>query len=114
MECKKCKAKLNDGETFFRKCATSIYVDDIVPVYSNGGAVHKINNIKKVMDNKPVSTTSSAPQTLDLSNINNKDFINRGQNDESLVKKDIRKTLIIVFTTLFLLIALIALAVSFL
>jgi hypothetical protein len=114
MECKKCKAKLNDGETFCRKCATSIYVDDVVPVYTNGGSIHKINNIKKVNDNKTVSSVSSAPTTIDLSNINNKDFINRGQNDESLVKNDIKKTLIIVFVTLFLLIALIALAVSFL
>ena len=96
MECKECKAKLNEGETFCRKCATSIYVDDVVPIYTNGGSVHKINNVKKANDNKPVSV-NSAPTALDLSTINNKDYINRGQNDESLVKNDIKKTLIIVF-----------------
>ena len=80
MECKKCKAKLNEGETFCRKCATSIYVDDPEPI-KTGGSIHKISNIKKAIDNKPI-TTFSAPETIDLSNFNNKDYINRGQNDE--------------------------------
>ena len=112
MECKKCKAILKEGETFCRKCATSIYVDDIEVVKPSSG-IHKINKIKKAIDMKP-TTPYVVPETIDLSTVNNKDLINRGQNDESIAKNDIKKSLTIIFLSLLLLAGLIAIAVSFL
>lgn len=117
MECKKCKTKLNEGETFCRKCATSIYVEDVVasnqPNISKVANESKIKSLKESIKSKPIQTNST-PQRLDLTYINNKDLINRGQNDEKGAKRDLLKSLVIIFLSLTILITLVAVAVSFL
>lgn len=117
MECKKCKAILSDGETFCRKCATSIYVEDEVALVQSSNTKvannHKILNKRESVKSKPLEIYS-APKNLDLSSVNNKELINRGQNDERVARRDLIKSLSIIFLSLIALALLVAIAVSFL
>ena len=99
MQCRKCKAELSDGETFCRKCATSIYVDD--DIINN----NPINNEKKHIIKK--ISVNNNNEIFDSKIISNKDLVNRNQNDTEYAKKSLIRSLITIFSLLLLLIIII-------
>ena len=100
MQCRKCKAELSDGETFCRKCATSIYVDDDI-IYNNPVNNEKKHKIKKI-------SFSNNNEIIDNKIVSNKDLVNRNQNDIEYAKKSLIRSLLIIFSVLLLLIIIIA------
>lgn len=68
MQCGKCNEEIPAGYTFCRKCATSIYVDD-EPVVNN--YVNKSN----------ISSTNVENNNYKPLDIDNKELMNKDQND---------------------------------
>lgn len=97
MQCRKCKAELLDGETFCRRCATSIYVDDklIDGIKDCDRKKHKIMNISLGINNN---------EKIMEHVMSNKELVNRKQNDIEYARKSLTKSLIKIFLLLALLV----------
>lgn len=117
MECRKCKAELSEGETFCRRCATSIYVDDDLELDNKTSNKKKsIVNINKLKDITPKikqkeSNTSFNNESYIPGAISNKDLVNRNQNNIKAAQRSLAKSLIIIFSILSLLIITIVLMI---
>lgn len=101
MQCRKCKAELLDGETFCRRCATSIYVDDdlINEVSNNNKKCHKIMKVSYGINNNNEKIMEHI--------MSNKELVNRNQNDIEYAQKSLRKSLLKIFLILVLLVIII-------
>lgn len=102
MQCRKCKAELSDGETFCRKCATSIYVDDDI-YFNNPSNNTKLHKIKAIS----FRTSTKENEISQNQVISNKDLVNRNQNDVEYAQKSLIKSLLTIFLLLSLLIIII-------
>ena len=71
MQCRKCKEEIPAGYTFCRRCATSIYVDD-EQVTTNYVNKSKINELRK---------TTYSNNNYEPIVVNNKDLMDKDQND---------------------------------
>lgn len=101
MQCRKCKVELSEGETFCRKCATSIYVDDELnnsPSNVENKSLNKLKNISLIKNKEPkVETVSSQIMS-------NKDLVNNNQNNMEYARNSLIKSLLLIFSLLLLLI----------
>ncbi len=85
MECKKCGAQLMSDDTFCKKCATSIYdVNDIDEQINNSSnnrnEILNINTLSSIIKINPQKKYKVTNQNQNVQ-INNKDLINKDQND---------------------------------
>ena len=112
MECKKCKNIINEGETFCRKCATSIYVDDIEIISTNKPSNVNTNKIVSIIPKLQNNNSNVEPiKNNNPYEINNKDLIDRGQNDEMKAKLSIWVPIIIALLILLTIIIIVAIAI---
>ena len=102
MQCRKCKTELSEGETFCRKCATSIYVDDYNINNTNTEVNHNNTNIIKKISFNVKKESYIEPSSTQI--LSNKDLINNNQNNMEYARKSLIKSLVIIFSLLVLLI----------
>ena len=97
MQCRKCNEEIKAGYTFCRRCATSIYVDDEQLVPTNYVNKNKITELKSKV------YTKSEYKPLE---VNNKDLMNKNQNDRKLATLKNIGSLALILLVIFILVLL--------